>query len=356
MSNDENKKIFEAFKQDKENGIIKFDRTLGKGSYGEIRDVQINTSYKIMAAKLITKEPKNKDCLSIVKDLRGPNIVKIVHIISKMIDNKPYSLVIMEKAALRDLGKLSEFFHNYNLLRTINKPFNDYKNESYTGENLLRFYVKQIVEGMEILNRYSLVHFDIKPENLLTNNNIKLKICDFSLLTKFDNTTDELKIPGGTHGYTSPEYYSLDKVSKYNAIKQDMFGLGSTLFNVKYGKPLISGKKTDKDSKTHDNIKYELETDYEFIRSKVAPSDDFNKFLLQLISMDKDERTNFEELYRNKWINKNGTLINVVYSNCEGDEEKLLMELEKSDFLETKIEKKKAKKFKLKLKKNKFQN
>ena len=72
--------------------------------------------------------------------------------------------------------------------------------------------------------------------------------------------------------------------------------------------------------------------------------------------MDKDERTNFEELYRNKWINKNGTLINVVYSNCEGDEEKLLMELEKSDFLETKIKKKKAKKFKLKLKKNKFQN
>ena len=331
--------IYDSFKQDKENGIIKYDKTLGKGSYGEIREVQINTSCKPMAAKLITKESKNKECLDIVKDLRGPNIVKIVQIMSKMIDNKPYSLVIMEKAALRDLGKLSEFFHNYNLLRTINKPFTDYNNESYTGENLLRFYVKQIVEGMEILNRYSLVHFDIKPENILINNNLALKLCDFSLLTKVKDSKKLYNIPGGTYGFISPEYYKEGKVTKEIAKKQDYFSLGCTILSILYGKPFLNYTKSNSNEFTFNNIKENINEGKNIVGSNQVIDDLSLNFFKKLIDFKPEDRLNFEGIYRSKWINKNERIINSIYSNNQGDEEKMIMELQKSDFLQDKIKK-----------------
>ena len=34
--------------------------------------------------------------------------------------------------------------------------------DEHLGDNLLRFYSKQIVDELEILNRYNYVHFDLK--------------------------------------------------------------------------------------------------------------------------------------------------------------------------------------------------
>ena len=54
----------------------------------------------------------------------------------------------MEKAILRDLGKLSDYYHNHNLLKLIYNPFNE-----MAGDSLVRFYTKQIITALEILNR-----------------------------------------------------------------------------------------------------------------------------------------------------------------------------------------------------------
>ena len=71
-------------------------------------------------------------------------------------------MILMEKAVLRDLGKLNYFFICHNLLKLIHNPF-----EENLGDNLLRFYSKQIVDGLETLNRYNYVHFDLLINSLL---------------------------------------------------------------------------------------------------------------------------------------------------------------------------------------------
>ena len=171
MSKKNYDKVFEEFKRQDED-IEDFRRPLGRGAFGEVREVLIGS--KIYAAKLVEKE--KSDNLE-PERLRGANIIKIVKICEREIDKSYYDLIIMEKAVLKDIGTLISFISDKNLLKLINNPFIE-----VIGDNLLRFFVKQIIVGLETLDRSELVHFDIKPENLLISSGLNLKISDFSFL------------------------------------------------------------------------------------------------------------------------------------------------------------------------------
>ena len=169
--------IFNYFQKDKHFSSV--GKLLGKGSFGEVRDIAVKN--KIMAGKVVKMKNFEKNGEYIAYDLRGQNIIKINRIIQKNIDGEDYYLIIMEKAILRDLGKLTDYFHNHNLLKLIFNPFNE-----VAGDNLIRFYSKQIVNAMEILHRSNYVHFDLKPENLLISISLIIKLSDFSLLKKIN--------------------------------------------------------------------------------------------------------------------------------------------------------------------------
>ena len=239
-------KIFEEFRRKNDKEILGIGKILGSGSFGEVRDIKIKN--KIMAGKLIERKDNEKteeEELSL--ELRGQNIIRINKIYELDEKGKHYSLIIMDKAVLRDLGKLNEFYHRHNLLKLIyDNPFDE-----TGGDFLLRFYAKQIVKGLEIFNRCDYGHFDIKPENLLISINLNLKLSDFSLIRKL---TGKVKIPGGTQGYLSPEYYLNKTVNNENAKKQDYFALGSSLFKLKYGKSLLSFQKYEDKKMNADRI------------------------------------------------------------------------------------------------------
>ena len=332
-------KIFEEFRKKNDKEIIAIGKILGSGSFGEVRDIKFKN--KIMAGKLIERkdgEKTEEEKLSL--ELRGQNIVRINKIFEldykDKRDNKykHYSLIIMDKAVLRDLGKLNEFYHRYNLLKLIySEPF-----EETTGDYLLRFYTKQIIKGLDIFDRCNYGHFDIKPENLLISINLILKLSDFSLIRKLNNN---IKIPGGTQGYLSPEYYLNRTVNIENAKKQDYFALGASLFKLKYGKSLLSYKKYEDKKINADRIIDLLIRDIAYIRAQKLTDNDFTDFLINLIQYKPEDRPSFENIIRNKWLNKNNEELEKIITTFETDEEKLIMELQKKDFLgpiEKKIE------------------
>ena len=81
-----------------------------------------------------------------------------------------------------------------------------------------------------------------------------------------------------------------------------------------------------------------LQRNIALIRSDLLLEKDFIEFICNLISYTPQHRPTFEQIYRNKWLNKNKILISDInHTFTEGDEHKLLRELLKSDFL---IEKK----------------
>ena len=331
-----------------EEDIEYFGRSLGKGAYGEVRDVKMKNASNMMAAKLYIKTKSELPGEAYYPEkLRGKNIVKINKTIEQEIYHNTYELIIMEKALLRDLGKLSKFYHHHNLLKLIDK----FAFDENLGNSLLRYYTRQIVQGLEALERNYYIHFDIKPENLLATINLEVKISDFSLLTEVKKI-DELKIPGGTQGYLSPEYYDKELISTENAKKQDYFALGSTLFNIKYGKPMIIYKKSDNNDINNLRVKLLIQKNIAEVNSSQVADGDFINFIKYLINYIPQNRLSFEQIYRHKWLNSDVDFIKKILITNENDEEKAIMEFQKSDFL-IKMDKnsnRKQKKFKFKRK------
>ena len=321
--------IFNEFLK-KENDINKIGKVLGRGSFGEVREIKVKN--KTLAGKIVEKEKNEKnEGEPLALDLRGQNIIRINKIFSINYKNKYYNLIIMDKAVLRDLGKLNEFFHRHSLLKLIFDSFDD-----NSGDFLLRFYSRQVIRGLEILDRNDYVHFDIRPENLLITVNLVVKLSDFSLLKKVE---DNIKLPGGTQGFLTPEYYLDKNVSSDVAKKQDYFALGACLFIIKYGIQLLKYKKYDDKRMNADHLIDLIERGISYIKAKKYTNKHLKEFLISLIQYKPDDRPYFEQIYRNKWLNKNVEELERTVMAFENDEEKLIMELQKKDFL-TKREKK----------------
>ena len=45
-----------------------------------------------------------------IKELKGYNIIRIENLIWKTVENKEYTMILMEKLILRDLGKLNNSY------------------------------------------------------------------------------------------------------------------------------------------------------------------------------------------------------------------------------------------------------
>ena len=327
MSSANAKQFEEIFKEYVSSGDIQdYGKDLGKGAFGVVKDVKFKN--KSFAGKLVMKDTAEEDRLT--SELRGPNIIRIQKICRpKIRSGRTYHLVIMEKAILRDLGKLNNYFHDHNLLKLkVEKIFDE-----PLSDTLLRYYAKQIIDALETLSRNNYVHFDIKPDNILITVNLTLKLSDFSILKRVDDNIKDFKIPGGTAGYMTPEYYSGKNVSSEDAKTQDFFALGSTLFSLKYGMSFLKYRKYEDKKLMADKVTDLLFRNINYIKRQELADEGLIKFFIKLLNYKPEERYSFEQIYRNKWLNKNLENVEDILANFENDEEKLLMEFQKQDFI-----------------------
>lgn len=240
----------------------------------------------------------------------------------------------MEKAVLRDLGKLNEFHHRHNLLKLIKNKIDDpYQFDENTGDFLIKFYGRQIINSLETLDQNNYAHFDIKLDNLLMNINLNIKLTDFSLLRKISDSEEKFKLPGGTQGYITPEYYLSKNVTIDVARKQDYFALGSCLFYLKFGIPLLRYKKYEDTEMNADRIIDILLRNINYLKTNIFTDKDFIKFIIKLLSFKPEDRPTFQQIYRNKWVNKDIDILDKTIMAFENDEEKLILELQKKDYL-----------------------
>ena len=304
---------------------------IGKGGFGFVKQIKIDN--KKYAGKLIKIEKNKNNETDKIKDFKGPNIVKVNQILYDEFKGESYGLMIMEEADLKDLKNYIEniFINKLNLIYM--SPTNE-----VIGDNLLRFFTSQIVKSLEILDRNDYTHNDIKPCNFLMFKNLVLKLADYGLLRNPSDTKTEqgkAKIPGGTRGYLTPEFYENEGhiIYEENIKKQDYFALGSTLFYIKYGEKMLNYQEYNDNLMTSDYLKDLIEKAIDHIKSGTTYSKDFIDFLCNLINYKPEERYNIEEIYRNKWLNKNTEEIKEILDINDLNDEKLLIELNKSDYL-----------------------
>jgi len=315
----------EIFKKFQKTEGFQIKRTLGKGTYGIVKLIAYKN--RIFAAKLVEKE--KYDEIEYIKDLVGPHIVKIEKICQPINEQENnYYMIIMEKGDFVDLSKFIRNFQEKNILKLIYPKCID----ENISDTILKFFARQIIDGMMTLYQYNYVHFDIKPENILVFKNLKLKIIDFDLLKKISDNVKEFKIPGGTLGYTTREYLLREKVNAFEARSQDYFALGCTLFLLKYGFPLLKyNNRDDKEMQADEFIKL-LDKNINYIQSYKTADKDFITFIINLINLNPNKRLKFEEIHRNKWLNKNVDKINIIVEDYEKEKDQLILNLQIQDF------------------------
>jgi len=328
--------IIQKFADDYNLEIIK---QLGSGGFGAVYEVKSEKFEKPYAAKILEKNEKFNES-ELILEFRGPNIVKVNKIYEKkiLIKNEQkkeniYNLILMEKATLKDLKAFVKLIREDNILKYVFKnPF------EMIGDNFARFIIKQLVKGFETLYMANFVHFDFKPENTLIFNNIVMKLTDFGFLrdlNKIKNSVNQIEIPGGTHGYFPPEYFSNEghKITLEEVFKLDYFALGATIFYLKYGEKMLKYQNYEDNLITGNYIKELIQMASNKIKTTKSNDKDFINFLCKIIQYNPKDRLSFKEIQRNKWLNKNrNEILEVVETNQE-DELKIIEELNKSDFL-----------------------
>ena len=331
----------------KENGY-QFVKVIGFGGFGVVVIVKKDNRY--YAAKFIFPKDNKQISKEKVKDFRGRNLVKILNARG---DGINYYMYVMELSYIGDVSKIHECLNN-NLI--FKNPF-----LNKFGDNLIRLFCKQIITALKTFYEGNLVHFDIKPDNILIFKGLELKLIDFSFLTKLIHTKTQ-RIIGGTPGYFSPEFYIRKDFTDEILQKQDYFALGITIYNLLFDKPAITGYQKEKDLINKTNLNEEekkenerrkqinekiKEKNYNIIidciqramnniKSQKYLDKDFIEFLCNLIQYSPNERLDFEKIIRNKWLNKNTDEINKIININISDEDNMLLELQKSDFLVTK--------------------
>ncbi|KAK1962086.1 kinase-like protein [Colletotrichum sublineola] len=261
------------------NGRYQVQSTLGKGMFsGVARAVDI-TNKKLVAIKIM----RNNDAL------RKGGFTEIA-ILQKLNDSDPECRkhIVKFERHFDHKGHLCMAFEHLSLnLREVLKKFGN-----NVGINLgaTRAYAHQIFIGLAHMRKCSIIHADLKPDNILVNESRNvLKICDLGTgIDKSDAATAHNEITPYlvSRFYRAPEII-LGMPYDY-AI--DMWSIGCTLYELYTGKILFAGDSNNQ------MLKAIME-----IRGKITP-----KLYKrgQLSAMHFDEMGNFISMERDKALGK----------------------------------------------------
>jgi len=91
--------------------------------------------------------------------------------------------------------------------------------------------ILEILKGIDFLHSKNIIHLDLKSENILLDENLKVKICDFGI-SKIKQTNETQSFTLNTKGtlfYMAPE--SFDGNYSYYS---DIYSLGIILYEILY--------------------------------------------------------------------------------------------------------------------------
>ncbi|KAM3861855.1 rhodopsin kinase GRK1-like [Diretmus argenteus] len=190
-------------------------RVLGKGGFGEVSACLMKATGKLYACKKLNKKRLKKR-----KGFQGAMVEKqiLARVHSRFIVSLAYAFQTKEELCLvmtiMNGGDLK--YHIY-LVNENNPGF---------VEPRACFYIAQIIQGMEHLHQKRIIYRDLKPENVLLDNEGNVRISDLGLAVELKEDKTHTKGYAGTPGYMAPE---MVKGEKYDT-SVDYFTLGVTLF------------------------------------------------------------------------------------------------------------------------------
>ena len=200
---------------------------IGEGYFGEVKKMQYKGNNQIYAVKFLKKNrtifQDNKYILREVKLISNVNHKNIVKLYGFFEDNINYYFVY-ELVQGCNLETYVKNFQNNNIKQYGNKF------ATHIEQNLLINIFKQILSGLLYLHSNYIFHRDIKPDNILIDNDNNIKITDFGLSALYVEGFPKLSTEFtqiGPVDYAAPEIKKNNQPYDY---KCDIYSLGLTMY------------------------------------------------------------------------------------------------------------------------------
>ncbi|CUA78372.1 cyclin-dependent kinase 5 [Rhizoctonia solani] len=201
---------------------------VGEGTYGVVYKARDINTGRIVALKKIRLEAEDEGVpstaireISLLKELKDDNVVALLDIVHA--DSKLY--LVFEFLDM-DLKKYMETVNSKNGNRGLDKQ-------------LIKKFTYQLLAGLRYCHGHRILHRDLKPQNLLIDNNENLKLADFGLARAFGIPLRTYTHEVVTLWYRSPEVLL---GSRHYSTAIDMWSVGCIVAEmVMHGQPLFPG-------------------------------------------------------------------------------------------------------------------
>ncbi|XP_058750155.1 rust resistance kinase Lr10-like [Vicia villosa] len=197
-----------------------FKHELGKGAYGSVYEGELRSKRKV-AVKVLTKPQTNgQDFINEVATIGRIRHVNVVQLIGFCAERTKQALVY-------------EFMPNGSLDKhTFSQEQGNTSSLNYHKIYDISLRIARGIQYLHLGCDIQIIHFDIKPHNILLDENFDPKISDFGLakLYQIDQSILTLTAPRETLGYMAPGllYKNIGSVSH----KADVFSFGMMLMEM----------------------------------------------------------------------------------------------------------------------------
>ena len=190
---------------------------LGAGSFGKVFKVRMKMNGEIYAMKVINKNflIKNHqlryaitEC-NVLKQANSPFILTLYY--SFQTEKNLYMIIDYCPGGDLNLHILKDTFE----------------------EDDAKFYIAELILGIEHLHSLNIIYRDLKPENILISSDNHIKLADFGLAKERVNDITLTKSFCGSPVYLSPEML----VRKGAGKSADIYGIGTVLYEMICGTP-----------------------------------------------------------------------------------------------------------------------
>ena len=249
---------------------------IGEGTFGQVFKARHIKSGKIYSVKII----KNEKITAIEKLIIESSIQKLCKECD-YINHYYGSYIDLET---KDIWLILEYCKYGNVIDLIRKY------NIKLQEKTISSIIKMLLLALQFLHNNSIIHRDIKGNNILLNEKGKIQLCDFGTSTMYISNRN-LKKAGSTY-WMSPE---MCKGNEYN-FPTDIWSLGITCIELAEGNPPYS------DVKSLLAIKTIAKNPPQSLKNPNKFSKKFNHFISLCLKINPDERANINQLINHEFI------------------------------------------------------
>ncbi|XP_076854505.1 serine/threonine-protein kinase 17B [Brachyhypopomus gauderio] len=204
-----------------------FDITgeLGRGKFAVVKKCVEKVTGKVFAAKFVKKRRRGRDCRS--------EVVHEMAVLEAARNNPRVINLHMAYETEHDMVLLLEYAAGGEI-------FDHCVSDELLSEGQIVRLVRQMLEGLHLLHQSSMVHLDLKPQNILLTSLSPLgdiKIVDFGLARRL-GSAGELREILGTPEYVAPEILNYDPITT----AADLWGVGVITYMLVTGESPFAGE------------------------------------------------------------------------------------------------------------------